>query len=174
MKKLLRLFAVAAIAFALVACDQPNTEKTDDAKTDSTTTSTTTTTTSTTTPDPNPTPGPNPSDEPVVKDYFIDPITSIENLENTEWYFETTIDSAQALQALDLGNVATALTVIYQYEFMPYDKNNNVKTGPKPGYFWTDFSLNFKDNIPASERKSIIKGVSKYFNDDWFSRFNRS
>ena len=180
MKKLLRLFAVVAIAFSLVACDQPNTEEPVDTTTTDTTTTTpttpsgttpadtttpsdTTTPTDTTTTDDTTTP-----DDNTPKDYHVSSVTSIDELENSTWYFETTIDSAQALQALDLGNVATALTVIYKYEFMPYSEEANVMTGPKPGYFWNDFSLNFKDTIPASEREGIIKGVSNYFDDDWF------
>ena len=79
MKKLLNLFAIAAIAISLAACKQPNTEP-----------AATTDTTTTTTPDPVTTP----SDETVTKDYFISPVTSIANLEGSNWYFQTTIDDA--------------------------------------------------------------------------------
>ena len=147
MKKLLNLFAIAAIAISLAACKQPNTEP-----------AATTDTTTTTTPDPVTTP----SDETVTKDYFISPVTSIANLEGSNWYFQTTIDDAATLTTLNLGNVATAITVAYTYKFKPYEEGEE-QTGPKPGEFESDFKLTFKDTVPKENYEGINYGVRDSF-----------
>lgn len=160
MKKLSTLFAVALIAISLVACKHP--ANADPAATTDTTTTDTTTTATTTTPDPETAP----SDETVTKDYYISPVTSIANLEGSNWYFQTTIDDAATLTELQLGDVATAITVVYTYKFKPYEEGEE-QTGPKPGEFNSDFELTFKDTVPEENYEDINDGVR-----DSFPNFN--
>ena len=158
MKKLLRLFAVAAIAFALVACDQPESAKPGaDTPEDNATTTTQTT-------NDNGDSGSNSdsgsSDQnngtTTQKQDYVTHINSISQIENSSWYYVKTF-TGNELQQFNLADSASALTVYYGFCF--FDKNSeddNITTQ----YSW---SISFNDTIPQEDREVLDNNLYDIF-----------
>ena len=155
MKKLLTLIAAALLTISIVACNQATTDTPEDTTTTTTTPADTSTTTpSGTTPADTTTPGDTttPDDQPVIKDYYLQPITSISNLVGTNWYVTATYTTQAELNALGLQAYADSIAsmqTFYFYEFM------NDGKGESHG----QFILTVKDGVTDQQKATIEKAL---------------
>ena len=149
MKKLLRLFAIAAIAISLVACKQPNTEQ------PAATTDTTSTTTTPTTPADNGggSGSGSGSGSSSSSSGNVQPVTDTANLAGSNWFISKTYTTESELEAFNLANCATSFTGTYMYYF---ESDGN-------GCFDSWCDIVFKNEIDEDTRDNIKNQVRAYF-----------